>query len=77
MPNLSVRKLDQDVYDRLRVRAARHGTSMEEEVRRIITLAVSAPERLGALFSSAFGPDNGGILEPHQRQPHEPLDLGW
>ena len=76
MPNLSVRRLDQDVYERLRVRAARHGTSMEEEVRRILTVAVAAPERLGTLFLDTFGRDNGVELEASRREPHEPLDFG-
>jgi len=30
MANLSVRKLDDQIYDRLRIRAAEHGVSMEE-----------------------------------------------
>jgi plasmid stability protein len=33
LPSLSVRKIDDDVYKRLSIRAAEHGVSMEEEVR--------------------------------------------
>lgn len=40
---LSIRNLDDQVKDRLRVRAASHGRSMEAEVRAIITDAVSGP----------------------------------
>lgn len=33
MASLSIRKLDDETYDRLRDRAVRHGVSMEEEAR--------------------------------------------
>ncbi len=75
MASLSVRKLDNDTYERLRVRAAKHGVSMEEEARRILKQAISAPERLGDVFLYYFGPDNGIALELSPREPHEPLDL--
>jgi plasmid stability protein len=41
---ISVRDLDEDVAIRLKVRAARHGRSMEAEVRAILTDAVTAAE---------------------------------
>ena len=75
MASLSVRKIDDDVYERLKARATEHGVSTEEEVRRILRQAVSAPERLGELAVRLFGPDHGIDLEPHPRLPHEPLDL--
>lgn len=75
MVGLSVRNLDRETYERLRRRAAREGVSMEEEVRRIIKRAVSAPERLGDLFLARFGPENGVDLELPPREPHEPPDL--
>ena len=75
MASLSVRKIDDDVYERLRVRAAAHGVSMEEEVRRIIKRAVGAPERLGELALQCFGPSYGLELELPGREPHEPVDL--
>lgn len=40
MAALSVRDLDESVRERLRVRAAQHGRSMEAEVRAILTDAV-------------------------------------
>jgi plasmid stability protein len=40
MAAISVRDLDDEVAARLRVRAARHGRSMEAEVRAILTDAV-------------------------------------
>jgi antitoxin FitA len=75
MANLSVRKLDDNTYERLRVRAAQHGVSMEEEARRILKQATSAPERIGDLFLKYFGPANGVVLELAPKKPHEPVDL--
>ena len=46
MSSLTVRNLDESVKNRLRVRAARHGRSMEEEVRQILQNIV-APEQAG------------------------------
>lgn len=76
MASLSIRKLDDEIYERLQAQAARHGVSMEEEVRQILTRAVSPPERLGDLFLKVFGPDRGADLELSPREPHEPMDLG-
>ena len=75
MPSLSIRKLDDETYDRLRIRAIQHGVSMEEEVRQILKRAVAPPERLGDLFLKVFGPERGGELELPPREPHEPVDL--
>ncbi|MGH7744580.1 MAG: FitA-like ribbon-helix-helix domain-containing protein [Candidatus Dormibacteria bacterium] len=44
MTPISVRDLDDDVAARLRVQAARHGRSMEAEVRVILTDAVAVAE---------------------------------
>lgn len=41
MAGLSIRDVDDDVRDRLRVRAAMNGRSMEAEVRAILTAAVN------------------------------------
>ena len=43
MAVMTIRGLDDDVRDKLRVRAAQHGRSMEAEVRAILTEAVEAP----------------------------------
>jgi antitoxin FitA len=40
MATLTIRNLDDDVKQRLRVRAAQHGHSMEEEVRTILQASV-------------------------------------
>jgi plasmid stability protein len=40
--NLTIRRLDPAVKERLRIRAAQHGRSMEEEARRILSDALTA-----------------------------------
>jgi plasmid stability protein len=42
MASLTIRNLDEKVKSRLRVRAARHGRSMEEEAREILRYALNA-----------------------------------
>jgi antitoxin FitA len=49
---MSIRNLDDRVKERLRVRAARHGRSMEAEVRAILTEAVSEPDRAPGLLDA-------------------------
>ena len=76
MPSLSVRKLDELTFRQLRVQAAKHGVSMEEEVRQIIKRAVTTPENLGdlavRLFSAAY---NGEELSLPQRESYDPLNF--
>ena len=43
MANLTIRNLNEDLKIRLRVRAARNGCSMEQEVREILRKAVLSP----------------------------------
>ena len=73
--NLSIRKLDENTYEQLRLRAAKHGVSMEEEARQILKLAVGAPPRLGDLFVEHFGKNGGVDLSLPIREPHHPTDL--
>jgi plasmid stability protein len=73
--SLSIRQLDDETYNRLRDRAARHGVSMEEEVRQVLKRAVSPPERLGDLFLKLFGAAGGADLNLPAREPHQPMDL--
>jgi Plasmid stability protein len=73
MATLTVRDLDDSVRDRLRVRAAHHGRSMEAEVRAILTEAVASPVETSLsdslrAFSAALA-DSGYDLEPMPRQP--------
>lgn len=63
MASLSVRKLDDTVYEHLRIPAAKLGVPMEEEVRQIISQAVKAPDRMSSVFSKYCGLENGVDLE--------------
>lgn len=47
MASLTIRKLDDEVKRRLRLRAAEHGVSVEEEARQILALSVTPPSRDG------------------------------
>jgi antitoxin FitA len=47
MAAVSIRNLDDSVREKLRVRAARHGRSMEAEMRAILTAAVSEDTHQG------------------------------
>jgi len=75
MANISVRKLDENTYESLRIRATQHGVSMEEEVRQILKKETSAPEQIGNLFLKYFGPANGVTLDLSPKKPHQPIDL--
>ena len=77
MASISVRKLDDQVYNQLRIRAAEHGVSMEEEARQIISKSVSVPDRISDLFRKHFGRAHGIDLNiPNQRcTPHNPMDF--
>jgi len=60
---VSIRDLDDGVRERLRVRAAQHGRSMEAEIRAILTDAVSPPADsigLAQALLARFG-DLGGV----------------
>ena len=68
MPTLVIRKMEEPMKIRLRVRAARHGRSMEEEVRVILRTALAEknePVNLAELASSLFGPKHGVELPAH------------
>jgi plasmid stability protein len=52
MAALSIRNLDDAVKQRLLVRAARHGRSMEAEARAILTEAVQEPADSAGLFTA-------------------------
>ena len=63
MAAISVRDLDDGVRERLRVRAARNGRSMEAEIRAILTAAADeseAPADLFTVLHERFG-ELGGV----------------
>lgn len=47
MPSVTIRKLPEEVYRAIRMRAARHGRSMEAELREILASAVKPEGRIG------------------------------
>ena len=66
LASLTVRGLDQEIKSRLRIRAARHGRSMEAEVRAILYEALATPDtpppgglgsRIHARFAALGGLD--------------------
>lgn len=66
MAAVSIRGLDEEVKRRLRVRAARHGVSMEAEIRAILTDAVRKPgdsEGLMTAILDRFGAVGGVELD--------------
>lgn len=79
MAALSIRGLDEHVRERLRVRAARHGRSMEAEIRAILADAVNEPTPSEGLFTTLldrFG-DLGGVelVLPPRTNPARAADL--
>lgn len=73
MGSITIRKLDDDLKQRLRRRAARHGRSMEDEVREVlrITLAVDTgePDNLAERIQARFASLGGVELELPEREP--------
>lgn len=51
MAAVSIRDLDDSVREKLRLRAARHGRSMEAEMRAILTAAVTEETPRAGLFT--------------------------
>ena len=75
MASITIRNLDDDVKRRLRVRAAEHGRSMEEEARDILRQVVgqpSAPRNLGEAIHARFVAVGGIDLTQPQRGPMRP-----
>ena len=71
--SITIRNLDADVKQRLRIRAAEHGNSMEEEARRILRAALAgqaAPRTdLARAIHERFAPLGGVELRLPERQP--------
>lgn len=76
MATMTIRNLDDDVKARLRIRAARHGRSMEEEVRNILRAALSSDPGPGT--AAALVADIRALVEPFggielELPPREPM----
>ncbi len=80
MATLTIRQLDEKIKTRLRVRAAHHGRSMEEEAREILRAALSSTEvpqkNLVDAIRERFAPFGGVELEiPKRESISEPPDF--
>jgi plasmid stability protein len=74
MSSITIRNLDPAIKERLRIRAAEHGHSMEAEARRILQTTLKAPERppgrnLYERIHARFAPLGGVDLELPPREP--------
>jgi plasmid stability protein len=78
MATLTIRNLDEGTKAQLRIQAARHGRSMEEEARTILREAIEASQPsaatkqgLGSRIQAHFAPFGGVELElpEHSSQP--------
>ncbi|GAB4076138.1 FitA-like ribbon-helix-helix domain-containing protein [Nostocoides australiense] len=80
MSAITIRKLPEDVKQRLRMRAAAHGTSMEAEARTILIAGLAAPISSDMTWIEqliALGRDSGGIdLVVPPDVPAVPADFG-
>ena len=71
--NITVKKIDPNIYKLLQERADRNGVSIEKEVRTILIQALSLPISIAQVFSRHFGKSLLGIDLPLQDP--EPLNL--
>ena len=73
MASLTIRNLDDPIKARLRIQAAVHGRSMEEEARTILRVALTAepapPGNLAEAIQARFARYGGVELEPLPREP--------
>ncbi len=72
MASITIRNLDDDVKRRLRIRAAGHGRSMEEEAREILREVVGQERRsqnLAAAIRARVAPLGGVDLDLPPREP--------
>lgn len=83
MATMTIRNLDDDLKARLRIRAARHGQSMEEEARSILRAALAnrveddSGASLYAAIRAHVEPFGGVDLELPLREPQrDPPDFG-
>lgn len=80
MSTLTIRNIDNEIKHKLRLAAAAHGRSMEEEVRTILRSVLSQPaaatglgSRLNARFSAIGGVD---LPQPERTEPARAADFG-
>ena len=81
MATLTIRQIDDATKMKLRVRAAHHGCSMEEEAREILRASLNTPvtqppENIAEAIRKLFAPFGGVDLElPEREAMREPPDF--
>ena len=73
MASMTIRNLSDDIKQRLRIQAAEHGHSMEEEARIILRAALiehTPPINLARAIHDRFAPLCGVELDIPPREPH-------
>ncbi len=81
MAVMTIRNIDDAIKNRLRLRAAMHGRSMEDEARDILRSALSTeiprPRNLGQAINERFGELGGVDLPATPREAmRPPVDFG-
>jgi plasmid stability protein len=80
MAVMTIRNIDDAIKNRLRLRAAMHGRSMEDEARDILRSALSTeiprPRNLGQAIHERFGALGGADLPDLPREPIRAVDFG-
>jgi antitoxin FitA len=80
MAAMTIRNIDETLKTRLRIRAATHGRSMEDEARDILRAALSTeiprPRDLGQAIRARFAESGGVDLPELPREPVREPDVG-
>ena len=80
MSTLTIRNIENEIKDKLRLAAAANGRSMEEEVRTILRSVLSQPvaaKGLGSRLHARFAAIGGAELPPPERsEPARAADFG-
>ena len=80
MAVMTIRNIDDAIKNRLRLRAAMHGRSMEDEARDILRSALSTeiprPRNLGQAINERFGALGGIDLADLPREAIRAVDFG-
>ncbi len=81
MAVMTIRNIDDAIKNRLRLRAAMHGRSMEDEARDILRSALSTevprPRNLGQAIHERFGALGGvDLLDTPRELMRQPVDFG-
>jgi len=80
MPSITIRNIDKTLKEQLRIKAAKHGRSMEEEVRTILKMALAEEStssgNLAETIRRRFKPLGGVDLPETPREPmREPINF--